>query len=223
MKIRWLGHSSFLITAKAGTRLVTDPYSDGIGYGLPSVTAELVTVSHDHFDHNNKGAVMGAPVVFSDVGAFDRNGVRIQGIASYHDEVAGAKRGANVIYKIEVDNVKICHLGDVGQLPTDEQIEAISDVDVLLVPVGGTYTVDAFGASTWALSLAPKIIIPMHFKTADLDVDVCGVEHFISEMKDVETVHLGADTLPITEALLSGMTEPKIIVLDKRSNGLKRK
>ena len=216
MKIRWLGHSSFLITSRNGTRIVTDPFTAEIGYDFPGVSAEFVTISHDHFDHNNSRAVQGAPVVISGSVDCERNGIRFQGITSYHDEVCGEKRGLNTVFLIEVDGVKICHLGDLGQPVCNDLISAIGQVDVLLIPVGGTYTIDHNEAINYVKTLAPTIVIPMHFKTPDLDIDVNGVDAFLSAVIEGEIVKLGADTLPITREVINGITRTKIIVLDKR-------
>lgn len=216
MKIRWLGHSSFLITSTSGTRVVTDPYAPEVGFSFPGVSAELVTVSHDHFDHNNSRVVHGAPVVVSSVGDCERCGVRLQGIPSYHDECEGAKRGKNTVFLIEVDGVKICHLGDLGEPLNSDLATKLSGVDILLIPVGGTYTLDAKHAREYVEAIKPKIVIPMHFKSSGHAFDIDGIEPFERAMGEYSFTHLGADTLPITRATLDGIDETKIIVLERK-------
>ena len=223
MKIKWLGHASFLLTATDGTRVVTDPYSGEIGFDFPAVSADVVTVSHDHYDHNNSKAVSGAPVVFSSVGNFQRENVRLQGIPTYHDEVEGAKRGPNVAFIIELDGIKICHLGDLGQPENDELVRAAKGVDILLIPVGGTYTLDGKTAADYVGKIQPKIIIPMHFKTPDLCIEIDGIAEFEKAIKGAEITHLGAETLPISRAILDGIDGVKVIVLDKRIPTSKRR
>jgi L-ascorbate metabolism protein UlaG (beta-lactamase superfamily) len=181
VKIKWLGHSSFLITADGGTRIVTDPYTPGQGltYGPISESAEVVTVSHEHGDHNDERAVRGSPQVLRGEGKWKIGGVEIRGVASFHDSEKGSQRGKNTIFCFAIDGVRVCHLGDLGQLLTDKQIGEIGPVDVLLIPVGGYYTIDAQQAGSVVASLKPRIIIPMHFKTPKANFPIAGVEAFL--------------------------------------------
>ncbi len=168
MDITYLGHSSFRLKGKNAT-VVTDPY-DGIGLKYPKhVTADIVTVSHGHGDHNAVTVVEGTPYVVQGPGEYEVKGVDIVGIGSFHDDTKGEERGANTIYRIEVDGVSIVHLGDLGHVPTAAQIEDMGVVHVLLVPVGGHYTIDAKQAVEVINEIEPSIVIPMHYNRAELD------------------------------------------------------
>ncbi|MBM4462099.1 MAG: MBL fold metallo-hydrolase [Chloroflexi bacterium] len=187
MKIKWLGHASFLITSKEGLKVITDPYSvgGGIEYGRIAEAADIVMVSHDHGDHNNSAAVKGNPEVVNALGHKKVKGIDFRGIASYHDEAKGGQRGTNIIFCFSLDGIKVCHLGDLGHQLGAAQIAEIGAVDVLLVPVGGFFTIDARGAATVCDSLNPKVIIPMHYKTAKCAYPIAGVDAFLKGRKNV--------------------------------------
>lgn len=188
MKIQWLGHSCFKLTESTGTTVVTDPYSD-VGYTLPCVTADAVTISHNHYDHNNSTAVSGNPIVFTKPGVFDLKGVRITGIASHHDPEEGKLRGKNIIFKYRMDGLDICHMGDIGHECTPQLLESILPVNVLLIPVGGTYTIDCDQAKEYVDLLMPEIVIPMHYKTKSLTLDIDRPEAFLRSFdEDAVTV-----------------------------------
>ena len=179
MKIRYLGHSCFELTSKSGVKIITDPYT-GVGYELPCpLVADIITVSHCHFDHNYTQAVSGGYIV-SDLGITEVNGVKIEGIASFHDDKNGALRGKNIVYKIIVDGMVVCHLGDLGEPCNPALVGKIGEVDVLLLPIGGTYTIDAIGAKAYVDALQPKMVIPMHYKPSDGALDIDGVQNFLS-------------------------------------------
>lgn len=165
MKIKWLGQACFVITSGTGTKIVTDPYNRGgdVQYGEIKETADIVTVSHDHFDHNNVAAVQGNPAVVR--GTATVKGIDFQGIPAHHDEAGGSQRGNITMFCFEMDGIRVCHPGDLGHLLSDNQVAEIGRVDVLLIPVGGFYTIGAEAASQVCNQLKPKIIIPMHFKT----------------------------------------------------------
>lgn len=178
MKIRYLGHSCFECTDKNGVVLITDPYTR-VGYELPQgLCADIVTVSHGHFDHNYTQAVQVERVVDSSLPCTYK-GVEICGVDCYHDEKHGALRGKNIIFKFIMDGLTVCHMGDIGEAVSKELVESIGKVDVLLLPVGGTYTVDALGAKAYVDAISPKVVIPMHFKTEDGTIDITGVKPFL--------------------------------------------
>jgi L-ascorbate metabolism protein UlaG (beta-lactamase superfamily) len=179
MKIKWLGHAAFLITSDAGIRIITDPYAqqENLRYGEIKEPADIVTISHDHADHGNIAAVQGNPAVVR--GTTEVKGINFKGIPAYHDEVRGGKRGTNTIFCFEVDGIKVCHLGDLGHELSAEQVAEIGKVDVLLVPVGGFYTIDAAAASRVCDQLKPRVVIPMHFKTDKCAFPISGVEEFL--------------------------------------------
>lgn len=188
MEITYLGHSSFFIKDSKGRRILTDPFDDTVGYKVFKGEVDLVTISHHHFDHDYLGGVKGNPKVLDKVGVFNICDIPIEGIPSYHDEVKGAKRGENTIYVMNVDGYRICHLGDLGHVLSQEEIDKIGDIDVLLIPVGGNFTVDGKNAALIAKAINPHIIIPMHFKTHYSNLDISGVENFIINMKNGERI-----------------------------------
>ncbi len=186
-KITWLGHACFLIVASDGARVLTDPFDGSVGYDVPAVEADIVTVSHGHFDHNNIEVVRGDPKVVDTPGDRSFGSVRIRGIQTYHDTKSGALRGPNVVFIIETDGMTICHAGDLGHNLSDETVESIGRVDVLLLPVGGTYTLDAKAALEVVHKLDPRIVIPMHYKTPDLKLSgIEGPERFLAGISRVE-------------------------------------
>ncbi len=192
MKVKWLGHACFLLTSDSGLRIITDPYTPGVfglEYAPPAETADIVTVSHDHADHNNVAAVKGNPQVVQGVGSHEAKGIRFKGIATAHDETSGKERGPNTIYCFTLDGINVCHLGDLGHDLSDQTVADIGDVDVLLIPVGGNFTIDAPIANGICKKLAPKVIIPMHFKNARCPTfPVAGVEDFAQERRQVKTI-----------------------------------
>lgn len=195
LKIRWLGHSCFYITSDNGTRILTDPFAESVGYRLPDVEADIVTVSHNHYDHNNTRIVKGQFKIFNNSGSFEHKGVQIKGISSFHDDVKGSKRGGNIIFVLNVDDVRICHLGDLGHVIDESTASEIGQIDVLLVPVGGTFTVDAQKAREVIELIKPGTIIPMHYKTPDLSFEIAGVGDFTrlfdsARIKKIENLQL---------------------------------
>ena len=185
MKIKWLGHASFLITSDSGVKIITDPYApdDRLHYGEINESADIVTMSHDHFDHGNIAAVKGNPQGVK--GDAEVKGIRFRGVATFHDNAGGKERGKNTIFCFEVDGVKVCHLGDLGHELTAEQAAAIGAVDVLITPVGGFYTIDATVASKVAEQLKPRVVIPMHFKNERCDFPIAGVDDFLHGKTDI--------------------------------------
>lgn len=182
MKITWKGHACFFIET-GGKIIVCDPFNEGVGYPLFKGRADLVTISHDHWDHNAAHLVEGDPLIIKETGRFSYEEIDIMGVPSYHDKCSGGDRGENIIYKIIAGGINLVHLGDLGHILTDEQSEAIGTTDVLLLPVGGNYTVNADEAYEVTQQLKPKIIIPMHFKTPVNDFDIDPAEVFTAKFE----------------------------------------
>ncbi len=185
MIITWQGHSCFKIQDKIGPEgitVVTDPFDKKVGLKVPNCEADIVTISHDHFDHNNVKALRGQPFVVNCAGEYDFKNVLIEGIDSYHDEKQGADKGNNIIFRIEVDDISVTHLGDLGQVLDNNQLEKLAGTDILLIPVGGNYTIDAKKAVEVIAQIEPRIVIPMHYKTKDVKVDIEKVDKFIKEL-----------------------------------------
>ncbi len=189
MKIKWLAHAAFLITSDKGTRIITDPYetTESLRYGEIEESADIVTISHSHADHSNVAAVKGNPQVVK--GTTEARGVKIRGIATAHDNSGGRERGSNTIFCFEIDGLNVCHAGDLGHLLTDKQAAAIGKVDILLIPVGGFFTIDARTADRVCEQLKPKITIPMHYKTDKLDFPIASVDEFIKGKSNVTRVN----------------------------------
>jgi L-ascorbate metabolism protein UlaG (beta-lactamase superfamily) len=211
MKIKWLGHASFLITSESGVRIVTDPYQTGgeLKYQAITEAADIVTVSHDHFDHNNVATVKGNPAVVRGAGTKECKGIKFRGVSSAHDEEGGKLRGENVMFCFDVNGVIVCHLGDLGHQLSDKQAQGIGAVDVLLVPVGGFYTIDARVATELCLKLKPRVVIPMHFKNERCAFPIAGVDEFLLGKKDVSRLDLSEVEVKQEELPLS----TRIIVL----------
>ena len=208
MKLRWLGQACFLIESERGVRIVTDPFDPSLGFKLPRLEADVVTVSHEHYDHNATDQVKGSPEIVRGTEEKRIREIIIRGIGTFHDQAQGAQRGKNTVFSFEVDRMRIVHLGDLGHLLTEEQIEAIGEVDILLIPVGGTFTIDAREASEVVEQLKPKIVIPMHYKTPTINLPIEGVERFLSDKRNIEKrkeLEIGREELP---------EEEKVIVLE---------
>ncbi len=178
MEIKYLGHSSFLIKTKTA-KIITDPFdSKTVGLKYPKVEADIVTVSHQHNDHNQVSQVGGvdgqAPLVIDLPGEFEKKGVRVFGFKSYHDDKKGQLRGENNLYKIEAEGVSILHCGDLGMVPEESFLENIGGVDILLVPVGGFYTIDPSQAEELVKKIEPNIVVPMHYNHQKLNQEVFG-------------------------------------------------
>ena len=187
MRIKWLGHACFLITSDGGLRVITDPYAvgGGINYSPISETADVVVVSHDHSDHNNVGAVQGKPEVVKGTGTKTAKSIQFRGVATSHDSSQGRQRGPNTVFCFTIDNFRLCHLGDLGHVLSLAQITEIGALDILFVPVGGFFTIDAAVASHVCDQLRPRVVIPMHFKTPECGYAIAGVDDFLRGKKNV--------------------------------------
>ncbi|WP_426348255.1 MBL fold metallo-hydrolase [Alloiococcus sp. CFN-8] len=188
MKIYWIGHSSFLIEDSLGRRILTDPYNSYIGLEPFDDQVNIVTISHDHIDHNNKSFLSGKEAVVSSPGFYDLSFARINGFKSYHDNCRGLKRGENTIFLIELEGYRLCHLGDLGHPLDEELLLKLTDIDVLFIPVGGHFTLDGNTAGELCRRINSKIIIPMHYKTPKILIPLDGPESFILSMKNATKI-----------------------------------
>lgn len=189
MKIKWYGHSFFSFTTEEGIVLITDPFDGSIGYKTPRLEADIILVSHGHNDHSYIENITGKKLVVNKPGYHKVNGLNVKGIKTYHDDVEGEERGENIVFTFEIDGLKICHMGDIGHVPTRQQIEEIGEIDILLIPVGGTFTIDASAAQETISFFKPKIVIPMHFKTPDVVQPIAPVDDFLERMGGGEYVN----------------------------------
>jgi L-ascorbate metabolism protein UlaG (beta-lactamase superfamily) len=181
MDIFWMGHSCFRIKGKEAV-LFTDPFDPGRGIALDKTSAQIVTVSHPHPGHSNAAGVVGGPRVVKGPGEYEVAGVLITGISTFHDDEQGAKRGKSTVYVIEMEGLRLCHLGDLGHGLSNQQIGEIGDVEVLMVPVGGGNTIDAAAAAQIVRTLEPRIVLPMHYRTDLLSQGLEPVDVFLQEM-----------------------------------------
>jgi L-ascorbate metabolism protein UlaG (beta-lactamase superfamily) len=179
--ITWLGHSCFRIRGSQAV-IITDPFTPDTGYTMGKQTASIVTVSHPHPSHSYSEGVSGDYRLVKGPGEYEISGVLILGIATYHDSVKGQSRGKNTVYLMEIEGVAICHLGDIGHVLGDEQVEEMGNVDVLLLPVGGVSTINAAMGAEIIRKLEPKVVIPMHYKTPQTERDLEPVDNFLKEM-----------------------------------------
>ena len=209
MDITWYGHSCFRLSDR-GVTVVTDPPSDDMGYDRPRIRADVVTISHEHVGHNNRIGFRGGPKFFDGPGEYEVKGVFITGISTYHDGRKGASRGRNTVFLFEFDGVTICHLGDLGHVPTQSEVEALSSVDVLLIPVGGVHTIDPSKASEVISLIEPLLVVPMHYKTPVEKAKLQTVDKFLKEMGLSPTP--AQTELKVTKSSLPGETQ--IVVLD---------
>ena len=211
MEISWLGHSCFRLRGREAA-VVVDPCAKSTGYSIGKPTANIVTVSHDHSGHNNVAAVAGSPRVVEGPGEFEIAGVLITGIRTYHDQDEGATLGKNIAYVLELEGLRICHLGDLGHVPSPEQVEAMSGVDILLAPVGGGSTIDATAAAETVSLLEPKLVIPMHYQTPASKAQLDPLDRFLKEIGAPSALEDRQPKLSVTQSTLP--QETKVQVLD---------
>lgn len=189
MNISWYGHSCFKLDFKIDNKeisVVVDPYDESIGYKLPALSADILLVTHQHEDHNNVKAISfkdkKSAMVIDSPGEYEVKKVFVQGVESYHDNKEGEERGKNIIYRIQAKGMTFAHLGDLGAKLSSEQLDVIEGVDVLFIPIGGKYTINASQAVKVMNQVSPKIVIPMHYKLPKLTLDIEGLDKFLHEV-----------------------------------------
>ena len=200
MKVTWLGHSCFKIINDNGLTIITDPYNNYIGYNLPAQKADIVTVSHSHKDHSAIENIINNPIIINRLGNYDINGVKIESTHSYHDNKKGLLRGENIIFKYILNGVTIVHLGDIGQDFDPSIIKNIKGVDILLIPVGGVYTIDYKMAKKYVDEIKPKVVIPMHYQTDKLTFSLDKVDKFLNLFYKNDIIYLSTDTFVYNSA-----------------------
>ncbi len=213
MDVTWHGQACFTIKGKDAT-VAIDPFKD-IGLKEPKLTADILLISHDHFDHANRAAVAGEPNVIDMPGEYEYHGVMIEGLPSYHDTKQGAERGSNTIFSLTIDGIHLVHLGDLGHTLDDDTVSAIGDVDVLFVPVGGHFTIDAKAAAEVVQQLQPRVSVPMHYTVPALTIkELAGPDEFIKQVGlqpirlDKATWKLKPTDLPVDESQMVVFPNP---------------
>ncbi len=200
MEIDWFGHSCFRLRTRDIT-VVNDPYEKSIGLSLPRPRADIVTISHNHQGHDNLDGVRGTPKIINGPGEYEIGGAFVTGVRLFHDKKSGKDRGKNTAYVITLDGLNLCHLGDLGHVPTQPQAEDLGNVDILLVPVGGVSTINASEATEVIALFEPMVVIPMHYRVPDLAFKLDSVDKFVKEMglkkaETIETYKVTKDSLP---------------------------
>ncbi len=210
MEISWLGHSCFQLRGKKVT-LITDPFSPQAGEAssLGKISASIVTVSHDHPGHNYIAGLNGNPRVVRGPGEYEISDVLISGVASYHDQERGKKLGRNTIYVIHLDDLVICHLGDLGHTLQEEQLETVADADILLIPISGQHTINATQAAEVISQIEPRIVVPMHYQVLEGDAPD-PLNKFCREMG----FEAGRSQAKLTISRSSLPTETQVVILD---------
>lgn len=182
MKLEWIGHACFRMTAQDGTVVITDPYDESVGIDMIPLEADLITMSHGHHDHCETAMIVGKPVIVRSVDSAGVGSVTAHAVRSWHDDAEGKLRGENMIRIFMIDGLKVVHMGDQGCMPEEEVLAAIVDADVMLIPVGGTYTVDAQGAKAIIEAAKPVCVVPMHVKTKRCPYPIAPVTAFLEAM-----------------------------------------
>jgi len=211
MEIVWLGHSCFRIRGREAT-ILTDPCPPASGYSIGKPTADVVTVSHRHDNHSYLKAVAGSPTVLNGPGEYEISGAFVTGIVTYHDDKKGEEQGTNLSFVIEMEDIKLCHLGDLGHTPSAEQAEDMTGADILFVPVGGNTTLDGVKAAEVVALLEARLVVPMHYKTAAFKGELETQERFLKEMG--VTAHEPQAKLSVTRNQLPADTQ--VVLLDYR-------
>lgn len=197
MIITWLGHSCFLLETSQGSKILIDPFDSILGSSPYKGSVNIITISHNHFDHNFTKEINPGFLSLTAPGSYEAYDIKIQGFPSYHDNVNGFKRGSNTIFTYEADNLRICHLGDLGHMLTDDAIDLLGSIDVLFIPISSNFTLDAEVAYSLCRKIQSKLVIPMHYKTAQLNFPGEGIEKFIALMKNA--MNLDSNTLVLDE------------------------
>jgi L-ascorbate metabolism protein UlaG (beta-lactamase superfamily) len=213
MRIDWLGHSCFKVTLKTGTVILFDPFDSTVGYAQQEVKADIVVISHAHFDHNDLSHIRGKFKVVDTAGVHEFDGITLEGIKTWHDHSAGETRGENLAFLLKVNGLRLCHMGDVGCVPDADVLEKLKGIEILLVPVGGNGTIDANEAMTIIDAISPNIIIPMHFKTPETKLRIASLHGFLELANGIYDIsHPGKAYLTIDKATLKKRT--RVVVME---------
>jgi L-ascorbate metabolism protein UlaG (beta-lactamase superfamily) len=213
MLIEWYGHSCFRVTLENGTKIVMDPFDNTVGYEQPNIEADVVLESHQHSDHNCTETIRGNYRLITEPGEYGLNGLEIKGIPCFHDKENGRLRGKNIIFVIKAEGISLCHMGDQGYVPSERLLNEIGNVDILMIPVGGTFTIDAGEAFETIEKMQPNITLPMHYRTMHTDMNIEGVHEFLELASGhYDIARHGANSITVTKDQLKKRS--RIIVLE---------
>lgn len=196
MQIIWYGHSCFLIKTRNGKRILMDPFDNSLGYRNDFPKCDIITMSHSHSAHSFLNNINYDTKILNTCDSFNLNSIQITGIKTFHDDCNGLKRGSNIIFLFKIDELSICHLGDLGDIPSDLVLDKLKDLDVLFIPIGGHFTIDGNKAYKICSLLKPKLVIPMHYKTNTLRINLDDCKNFLIHMPLIEK--LPANTFQIS-------------------------
>lgn len=214
MKIKWYGHSCFLLTGESGQKVLIDPFDPATGYSLGQVEADVVVCSHFHHDHHYTAAAAGDPIVVDTAGRHLVKGLAITGVPTWHDAEQGLRRGANTVFAMEIDGMRVVHLGDLGHMPGEAELASIGRPDILFAPVGGVYTIDAQQALSLAGILKPRVMIPMHYATSDVRFTLAPLSEFLLLAGAWRAHRLNSNEATIT---LQSLGNQRILLFDHRA------
>lgn len=189
MQIIWYGHSCFLIKTSNGKRILMDPFDDSLGYDNNFPKCDIITMSHSHSTHSHLNTLNYQTKTINSPGTFDLNYLNITGIKTFHDKCKGLKRGSNIIFLFKFDNISICHLGDLGHIPSNYIIDKLKNIDILFIPIGGHFTLNGNDAHKLCLLIEPKLILPMHYKTNTLRMNLDDCKNFLIHMPVIEKIN----------------------------------
>lgn len=213
MIIDWLGHSCFKVTLKNGTRILFDPYDKATGYSTSQIEADIVIVSHAHHDHSELSYVSGDYTVVNKPGSYKFGDLTVEGFKTWHDCKQGSLRGENIVFLLTINGLRLCHMGDLGCIPEGSILEKLKGTEILMIPVGGHFTIDAKEALVICEAISPNIIIPMHFKTSATNLDIAPLHEFLEIARsDYDISHLGKCQMKIDKASLKKRT--RIMVME---------
>lgn len=213
MLIKWLGHSCFQLTLTNGKSIVIDPYDESVGYEPVNEKADIVIVSHDHYDHSYVKGIKGDYKLIEGAGEYREDWIKITGVPAYHDDQKGKLRGRVVVNTIEAEGIRVMHMSDIGEIPEESFFKNAGKIDILLIPVGGVYTIDAKGALEIIEKLKPNITIPMHYLTSVLNISLKGVHEFTAlAVKEYDISRLGGSSLEITADTLK--KRQRIVIME---------
>ena len=212
MKIEWIGHACFKLTAQDGTVVITDPYDESVGIDMIPLKADLITMSHAHHDHCEESMIVGNPVIVRGAQKACVGSVESEAVLSWHDDAVGQLRGENAIRIFTIDGLKVVHMGDQGCMPDEAALEKITGADVMMIPVGGTYTVDARGAKAIIDRAKPACVIPMHVKTKRCPYPIAAMSEALSALgaadaKPCDVIEMKKSDVPCGVLLMQPMAD----------------
>lgn len=210
MNITWRGHACFILESDEGVRVAFDPYDESVGYPMRPFLADVVLSSHGHHDHCCRDLLKGNPVWIQGEGEENVSGVRVTGYSTWHDDARGSLRGPNTMFLIEMDGLRILHAGDLGEQLSKTLLSRLGRIDVLMLPVGGTYTLTGEQAAQVAQAVGAAVTLPMHYKAAGVTYPITDEKPFLEAMDALDAPHMKA--LSLTPVNIKDA--PRVVVME---------